>query len=69
MVNDNVIVFRESDIKLDGIEQLHSMDETIERVFRCLLIHPLQNSQLIVVLEAPSPKYALKSWTTLINVP
>ena len=50
-MNYDVIVLRKSDIKLDGIEQLHGMNETFKRVFRCFLIHRLRYHQLVVVLE------------------
>ena len=50
-VNHDMIVLRKSDIKLDGIEQLHGMNETFKRVFRCLVIHRLRYYQLVVVLE------------------
>ena len=51
VVNYDVIILREADIKLDGIEHLHGVNETFKRVFRCLVIHRLRYYQLVVVLE------------------
>ena len=51
MMNDYVLVFRQTQIKLDGIEQLHPMDQAVECVFRRLLKHPIRYFQLILVLE------------------
>ena len=49
-----MIVLCQSHIKLDCIKQFHTMNETVQGILWCWMIHVIHVTQSMMVLEAHS---------------
>ena len=54
VMNNDMIVLCQSHIKLDCIKQVHTMNETVQGILWCWMIHAIHFTQSMMVLEAHS---------------